>query len=414
MWLMRILPVTVQSEDQGGNGAPLRVLLIARKLRFDAGVPRCLLYLARAADRRRIHLDVASFVDPSTQMAQEFGDLGVQLHWVGDRGYIRPAARLRALVDRLGTQIAVATSFKTYLCAKLALWHRNMKVVFWLHAVHGPVEGRFRRWLVSRLCRHDPMLFVSRAVKRAQSPPRHRGLSQVVYNGVEDVSQDPRYRPYPREMLATFGVPRDALTLAYIANFTDSKDHITTIAAMHELAGRGARAHLLLIGLGPGLERARWLAQQGPASGKIHFLGARSDARRLLGLADLYIHPGRGEGFGLAVVEAMLAGLPVIAARDGAFVEYISHGRTGMLFCPGDVQDLADTVQMLGSNKARAEAMGQAARLYCQKTFDLHGFADSVCDYLYESCGLPRRTADSVSASGQQLLDQPQIVATGG
>jgi glycosyltransferase involved in cell wall biosynthesis len=258
------------------------------------------------------------------------------------------------------------------------------------------------------------MLFVSRAVQRAQTPPGYRGLSKVIYNGVEDVVQEPQYRPYPREMLATFGVPYEALTLAYIANFTGSKDHATAIAAMHELAGRGVRAHLLLIGVGPDLEQARWLAQQGSASGKIHFLGARSDARRLLGLADLYIHPGRGEGFGLAVVEAMLAGVPVIAARDGAFVEYISHGRTGMLFCPGDVQDLADTIQMLASNKARAQAMGQAARQYCCKAFNIHGFADSVVDYLYQACGLPVVPSEPALLALPHLLEQPQTAATGG
>jgi glycosyltransferase involved in cell wall biosynthesis len=252
------------------------------------------------------------------------------------------------------------------------------------------------------------MLFVSQVVKRAQLPARHRGLSEVIYNGVEDVEREPQYRPYPREMLATFGVPHDALTLAYIADFSNSKDHPTAIAAMHELARRGARAHLLLVGGGEGLEKARWLAQHGEASGKIHFLGARSDARRLLGMADFYIHPGRGEGFGLAVVEAMLAGVPVIAARDGAFVEYISHGRTGMLFCPGDAQDLADTVQMLASNNARAEAIAQAARQYCRKAFDIHAFADSVCGFLHEACGLGRATVESEAAAPPQHLDQPQ------
>jgi len=405
---------TLQITQPGDQQDPLRVLLITRGLHFHAGVPRCLLYLACAADRSRTRLNIASFHEPSSRMIEEFGKVGIQPQGLGDAGYIRPALLLRSIIDQEKIQIVVATSFKTYLCAKLASRGRDTRVVFWLHAVHGPVEGWFRRGLVALLCRNDAMLFVSRVVKRAQLPLGHRGLSEVVYNGVEDVAQDPQYRPYPREMLATFGVPHDALTLAYIANFSNSKDHPTAIAAMHELAGRGARAHLLLIGTGEGLEKARWLAQHGPACGKIHFLGARSDARRLLGLADLYMHPGRGEGFGLAVVEAMLAGVPVIAARDGAFVEYISHGHTGMLFCPGDAQDLADTIQMLASNPARAGAMAQAARQYCRKAFDIHTFADSVCDYLHEVCGVSNPTSDSALSTEPQSIDQPQTAATGG
>lgn len=412
---MQIMPITVQSDVQGPQGGPLRVLLVARTLKYTAGVPRCLLYLASAADRRRVELSVASMVEPSAQMVQEFANIGVQTHWVGDTRYLRPAARVRGLIDTHGADVVVATCFKTFLCSKLALFRRQARAVFWLHARHGPVEGKFRRWLLARLCRRDAMLFVSRAVMRAQSPRGHRGLSRVIYNGVEDTTLDSRHRAYPREMLATFGVPHDALTLAYVANFAPSKDHDTAIAAMHELAGRGTRAHLLLIGTGPGLERARWLAQQGPALGRIHFLGARSDARRLLGMTDLCIHPGRGEGFGLAVVEAMLAGIPVIAAREGAFVEYISHGRTGMLFCPGDVQDLADAIQTLGSNRPRAVAMGRAAREFCRRAFDLHGFADSVCDYLYEVRGRSASQPPPAVPAGQnQLAYQPQTAVTGG
>jgi len=412
---MQIMPITVQPDVCDPQGNPLRVLLIARSLKYTAGVPRCLLYLASAVDRRRVELAVVSFAEPTSQMIQEFTNIGVQVHWVGDRRYIRPAARLRGLIDRERIDVAVATCFKTYFCTKLGLFGRKTKAVFWLHARHGPVEGMLRRGLVSWLCRRDAMLFVSRAVRRKQTPRGHRGLARVIYNGVEDTGMDPRHRPYPREMLATFGVPHDALTLVYIANFAPSKDHDTAIAAMHELAGRGARAHLLLIGTGPGMDRARWMAQQGPALGRIHFLGARSDARRLLGLADLCIHPGRGEGFGLAVVEAMLAGIPVIAARDGALVEYISHGRTGMFFCPGDAQDLADAIQMLGSNRPRAQAMGQAARQYCRKAFDLHGFAESVTDYLYEVSGRSPREPqpDDTAVPQNQFLPQPQTAATG-
>ena len=64
-----------------------------------------------------------------------------------------------------------------------------------------------------------------------------------------------------------------------------------------------------------------------------------------MGMLDAYAHPSRGEGFGLAVVEAMLAARPVIASREGAFVEYITEGCNGVLFTPGSPTDLADAIQ---------------------------------------------------------------------
>jgi len=366
----------------------LRVLFLYRNLPFHGGIPRCLLYLARALDHLRMDLHVASMIEPSASMRDAFEALQVEPSWLGDNGYLSPARRLRRLVEEKDIDVVVATTFKTYLCTKWALRRRDVGVVFWVHAVRGVINGPIRRALVWLLCRNDPMLFVSRAVRDAHLPANHRGPAQIIYNGVEDVAGDRCHKPYGPEMRQALGLPADALMLAYVAEFVPCKDHPTAINAMHELARRHVNAHLLLIGTGEKIESARALAARGPAAERIHFLGARSDVRRILGIVDIYLHPGREEGFGLAIAEAMLAGLPLAGAREGALTELIEPGKTGVLFNPGDALDLADKVVFLADNRDRARRIGAAAREFCLQKFDVDNFAEAMTRFL-EDCFAP-------------------------
>jgi glycosyltransferase involved in cell wall biosynthesis len=364
----------------------LRVLFVHRDLPLHGGVPQCLINLAGSLDAKRVEFHVASFNPPSEEMKLKFRDLGVEPRCIGDKGYVTPSRNLRSLVEENEIDILVATTFKAYICAKIAARGRDVGVVFWLHAVRGSVEGFFRRAICDFLTKDDPMLFVSRAVRDAQLPPGHRGPAEVVYNGVEDLAADPANQPYPREMRQVFGIPDTSLVLAYVGEFIIWKDHATAIEAMHELVRRNVDVHLLLIGTGQDIDLSRQQAAAGPAAKHIHFLGARSDVRRLLGLVDIYIHPSREEGFGLAVVEAMLASRPVIAAAStGAVIELIDSGHAGVLVKPGSPLAMADAIVELAADPQRAARMGEIARAACLEEYNIQKFADRIATFLEQS-----------------------------
>ena len=408
MFRWRKSPATRVSAPR--TSSALRVLFLHRDLPVHGGVPQCLINLARALDRERIEFHVASFDPPSEEMKQKFNALSMEPRSIGDKGYLSPSRNLRGLVEEHEIDILVATTFKAYVCAKIAARGRNVGVVFWLHAVRGSVEGFFRRAIRDFLTMDDPMLFVSRAVRDAQLPPGHRGPSEVIYNGVEDVASDPHEQPYPPEMRQVFGVPGDALVLAYIAEFIIWKDHATAIGTMHELARRNVDAHLLLIGIGQDIQAARLMAKAGPGADRIHFLGARSDVRRLLGLVDIYIHPSREEGFGLAVVEVMLASRPVAAAQStGAVIELIESGRTGLLVNPGSATAFADAVVGLAGDPDRARQMGIAARASCLEKFDVDRFAEAITLFLEES--FPSMVRRRLIHPAVPSAETPEIVA---
>lgn len=105
-------------------------------------------------------------------------------------------------------------------------------------------------------------------------------------------------------------------------------------------------------------------------SDRVHFLGFRSDIPRLMRMVDVVLHTSIDpEPFGRVIVEGMLAGRPVIATRAGGVEEIIAHGRTGVLVEPGNPVELADAINALFADPARASAIAEAGCLDAEQRF---------------------------------------------
>jgi glycosyltransferase involved in cell wall biosynthesis len=94
----------------------------------------------------------------------------------------------------------------------------------------------------------------------------------------------------------------------------------------------------------------------------VRWTGFLADRDRLYGDLDIVVAPAVDEPFGLTVAEAGSYGLPVVAARSGAFPELIEEERTGLLFEPGDATGLAQALERLVGDAALRRRLGEAAR----------------------------------------------------
>jgi glycosyltransferase involved in cell wall biosynthesis len=97
---------------------------------------------------------------------------------------------------------------------------------------------------------------------------------------------------------------------------------------------------------------------------------------------DVYAHVCNVEGFGLAAVEAMLAGIPVVAANAGALPEYVVNRRTGLLFEADNPFDLAANIQVLLLDETLRGALAQRGRNFCLAHFSPNEFADNLTHVL--------------------------------
>ncbi len=169
---------------------------------------------------------------------------------------------------------------------------------------------------------------------------------RVVYNAVPDVPE----RAEPR---------REPCTFVMVARFLAPKDHATLLDAFARVP---APARLWLVGDGPERAAAERQASRLGLGDRVGFLGARSDIPGLLAQAQVGVLSSRQEGFPLVVLEAMRAGLPVVATAVGGIAEAIDEGETGFLVPRADVDALATALSRLACDPALRARLGATSR----------------------------------------------------
>jgi glycosyltransferase involved in cell wall biosynthesis len=142
----------------------------------------------------------------------------------------------------------------------------------------------------------------------------------------------------------------------FVARFDPAKDHPTLLRAMRQVRN----ADLVLVGDGDLRPQLQRLAQELEIGERVHFLGRRPDIPQLLKMADLYVHASNFEGFGIAAVEAMSAGLPVVASDVPGLGEIVKGA--GILVPPGDEDALAKAINDVLQSQTLREQLAAASR----------------------------------------------------
>ena len=158
------------------------------------------------------------------------------------------------------------------------------------------------------------------------------------------------------------------------------KGHDELLEAWPLVRRRYAGAQLIVVGRGDDLERLRQKAAELGVSDAVTFTGFLEDGimRAVLAECDVYAMPSRGEGFGLAYLEAMRAGLPCIGSRSDAAVDVIEHEQTGMLVAAEDSSALASAILRLFDDKNLRSRMGKAGQQREREVFTFANFRDRV------------------------------------
>lgn len=177
----------------------------------------------------------------------------------------------------------------------------------------------------------------------------------TIHNGLADVDVALRARP----------ATSDPVRLVMVARFDHQKDHETLFRALTAVPD----VEVDLIGDGPRLEETRRLADELQLGPRIHFLGERLDVAELLARAHLFVLSSRWEGFPRSTLEAMRAGLPVVASNVGGVSEAITDGETGFLVTPQDGGQLAERIRTLVRDPVIRQTMGLAGRRRYEREF---------------------------------------------
>jgi glycosyltransferase involved in cell wall biosynthesis len=282
---------------------------------------------------------------------------------------VRALRELVQLMRRIEPDLVHAHTFKAGFLGRFAANYSRIPCVYTVHmwpfgdAV--PLSWRMVAPLCERLAARwcDRIITVSELGARNAAQYRIGGASQIVpiLNGIAE---------HP----ARARLDHDkTLSCTMVARFTDFKDHGLLLRAFAKVPGP---ARLKLVGDGKTLSAAKKLAAELGIRERVEFKGARGDVPEILAQTDVFVLASKTETLPISILEAMRAGLPVIASDVGGISEEVADGETGLLVPAGSVEELSNALQRLLADKQLRVAMGRAGRRRFERVFR----ADTMID----------------------------------
>ncbi len=193
--------------------------------------------------------------------------------------------------------------------------------------------------------------------------------------------------------------------LIMVARFNEQKDQSTLLRAIAQLPP--ASCTLDLVGSGPGLAACQALATSLALDDRVNFLGDRHDVPELLARSQIFVLSTHYEGLPISILEAMRAGLPVIATRVNGIPEAVDHGTTGWLCSHEDAEALALGVKTLLQSPTLRQQMGQASREKFLQEFTLDTMQQQI-QTIYQQIRLQGK------ASNFALNTRPELEKSSG
>lgn len=346
-----------------------------------------LLDLASRFDRRRFNVMVCALKGegPVARTMREQGIRVVTLNGCGAWD-VRVLYRLFRLVRQerpeilhafLGFANLAASLVGRLLGVPVVIWsYRDVEV--WKTRAHWLVDRVVARWAEAITCCSDAVRQFVLARLNGQASKLitiHNGINLDAFSSPGVVSRS--------ELKLRDG----GFVIGTVSRLDEPKKGLTVL--LHALADMAKRDGLppwqcLLVGDGPARERLRSLAAELGLAEQVVFAGMRRDVARVLPALDLFVCPSRYEGFGIAIVEAMAAGRPVVASAVGGIPEIVVDQETGLLVTPGNAAALADAMTALLTHPDRAQTMGVRGRERARERFSIET-AVQRHQHLYES-----------------------------
>jgi glycosyltransferase involved in cell wall biosynthesis len=197
-------------------------------------------------------------------------------------------------------------------------------------------------------------------------------------------------------LLSEFGIPDEAKVVGCVGRLAMQKGHKYLLEAAPEILRRVPNARFAFVGEGPFRERLERQAIDQGVAAAVHWLGFRSDVRRILPGIDVLAMPSEWEGLPIVLLEAMAAAVPVVAHAVDGIPEAVTDGQQGFLVARGDVPALTERITRLLTEPELARRMGRSAYERVVRDFTAARMAERIAA-LYEQAIARSMTRKSVS-----------------
>jgi glycosyltransferase involved in cell wall biosynthesis len=284
------------------------------------------------------------------------------------------------VISTTGASVLHCHQYSPFVYGALARLFRTVRIIFTEHGrlTDAPPSAKRRvvnPWLARSA---ERIVSVSSHLKGhmvAEGFPESR--IEVVHNGIE-IGPVPTVKDRAA-IRARLGVSPTALVIGTIARLDPVKDLTSLIEALALPPLAQRQAALVVVGDGPERGRLEGLASERGLAGRVQFLGHREDARAWLAGFDVFANSSISEGISLTILEAMAAGLPVVATSVGGTPEIVTEA-CGRLEPARQPERLAMALGALDDDPPLRSALGAAARARVEKHFTIERMAGRYLD----------------------------------
>jgi glycosyltransferase involved in cell wall biosynthesis len=319
---------------------------------------------------------------PGSAIASVAAERGVETRLVAMRNELDPASvvALRKVILSSGADLVHLHTGRATWLGGLASWLAGVPAVTTRRMDRPVARGWRTRLTYERLV--ERVVAISAAVKRCLSGG---GVPESRVSVISSAVDPSRLRPLRSraEVRQGLGASADGAVLLVLAALVRRKGVDVLLQALGALAKDGLRPVLWVAGDGPQRLLLEALARHAGVDAQVRFLGRRPDVPDLLGACDIVVIPSRREGLGVAALEAMAAGRPVIASAVGGLAEAIVDRRTGLLVPPEDPPALANALAELLHDPALRDTLGRAGRRRVAESFSAEQMVEAYVR-LYE------------------------------
>ncbi len=267
---------------------------------------------------------------------------------------------LREELDLLHVHYAIPHATTAWLAREMLRGTRDIRVITTLHGTDITLVGQeahFYAITKFSIERSDAVTAVSDYLR--DETYRAFGCMGCDVRSIPNFVNLDEYAPATEPRQESF-VPEGHRLVTHVSNFREVK-RVRDVVRVFARLRRAMPATLLMVGDGPERADAEHEAEELEVANDVRFLGRIDSVARLLQATDLFLLPSQTESFGLAALEAMACGAPVVASRAGGLPEVIQDGVTGILEPPGSVEAMGRRAIELLRDPVRYAAMRAAA-----------------------------------------------------
>lgn len=309
---------------------------------------------------------------------------------------VRTIDQLRTIFKKEDPAIIHTHGVRANFLSRLAARSLNIPVITTIHSVlrydypnpiyyflASKMEYFTRKWNQHYIAISQSIkqVLINEGIKPEQISLIHHGINLKAYHILEEQTQ----------IRQSLSLPENAFVLGTVSRLVPIKGLQNLIEALAIISDKIPNLHWLAVGDGPEKETLLQLAKSKGIEDQVHFIGFRKDVPRCLKAMDIYVSTSYSEGFGLSVIEAMAAKVPVISTPVGGISDFLVDRINGLAIPSKQPYEIARCIMILYENPGLRNDLIEGAHEMVSERFTLHEMADNTLT-LYQNLSNQKAT----------------------